>query len=210
MPSSINGQQTSAIVIKNKETKAKIAHLAGDQKWIDDAPVFIIFIMDFYKTKIGADLNGIEQVIHESVEGTLVGSFDSGLAMGAAIISAESLGLGIVPIGGVRRNPKELIKILELPANTYPMAGLAIGYPEDNSHKKPRLPFDTFKHNEKYNVDIIEEGIKKYDATMETYLKEIGREIEGNWSKYTSNIYKYVYYPDVYQTMKEQGFENNK
>lgn len=42
MPSSINGQQTSAVVIKDKETKAKIAHLAGDQKWIDDAPVFIM------------------------------------------------------------------------------------------------------------------------------------------------------------------------
>lgn len=135
MPSSINGQQTSAIVIRDKETKAKIAHFAGDQKWIDDAPVFVIFIMDFYKTKIAAEINGLEQVINESIEGTIVGTFDSGLAMGAAIIAAESLGLGIVPIGGVRKNPKEIIEILELPSNTYPIAGLAIGYPKDNSKR---------------------------------------------------------------------------
>jgi FMN reductase [NAD(P)H] len=210
MPTSINGQQTSVIVIKDKERKSKIAHLAGDQKWIDDAPVFIIFLIDFYKTRLAAEKNNINQVIHESVEGTLVGTFDSGLSMGAAIISAESLGLGIVPIGGIRNNPKELIELLELPDCTYPVAGLAIGYPKDNSHKKPRLPFNTFKHNEKYNTDGIKEAIDKYDVTMETYLKEIGREIEGNWSKYTANIYKSVYFPKVYPTMNEKGFYNNK
>lgn len=210
MPTSINGQQTSVIIIKDKETKAKIAHLAGDQKWIEDAPVFLVFLLDFYKSNLAAKKNGLTQVIHESVEGTMVGTFDSGLAMGAAIISAESLGLGIVPIGGVRKNPEELIKLLNLPPYTYPAAGLAIGYPKDNSHKKPRLPFNTFKHEEFYHTEGIKESIEQYDHDMEDYLKEIGREQEGNWSKYTSNIYQYVYYPQVYPTMKNQNFFNDK
>lgn len=210
MPSSINGQQTSVIVIKDKETKAKIAELAGGQPWIEAAPVFLVFVMDFYKTNIGAKKNNLNQVIHESVEGTMVGAFDAGLAMGGAIISAESLGLGIVPIGGVRKNPSEIIKLLGLPEYTYPTAGLAIGYPKDNSRKKPRLPFNTFKHEEKYKVDGLKESIDQYDTNMEAYLKEIGREVEGNWSKNTSNIYQYVYYPDVYPTMKQQKFNNDK
>lgn len=210
MPSSINGQQTSAIVIRDKEKKAQIAHLAGDQKWIEDAPVFIIFIIDFYKTKLGADKNNLKQIVHESIEGTLVGTFDSGLAMGAAIISAESLGLGIVPIGGIRKSPKELIELLELPSYTYPLAGIAVGYPKDNSHKKPRLPFNTFRHNEKYHTEGIKEAIDKYDETMEVYLKEVGREKEVNWSKNTSEIYQYVYFPKVYPTIKEQGLSNDK
>lgn len=210
MPTSINGQQTSAIVIRDKEKKAKIAHLAGDQKWIEDAPVFIVFLLDFYKTKLGADKNNINQVIHESIEGTLVGAFDSGLSMGAAMISAESLGLGIVPIGGIRNNPEELIELLELPKYTYPLAGLAIGYPKDNSHKKPRLPFNTFRHDEKYNTEGLKEAIDEYDETMEKYLKEVGREKEVNWSVNTSNVYKYVYFPKVYPTIKKQGFSNDK
>lgn len=45
---------------------------------------------------------------------------------------------------------------------------------------------------------------------METYLRDIGREQEGNWSKLTSGLYKYVYYPEVYPTIKKQGFDNNK
>lgn len=210
MPNSINGQQTSVIVIKNKETKAKIAHMAGDQKWIDEAPVFLVFIADFYKSNIGAEKNNNKQIIHESIEGTLASTFDSGLAMGATIIAAESMGLGIVPIGGIRRDPKGIIDLLKLPKYTYPIAGLAMGYPKDNSEKKPRLPFNTYKHEEKYNTENMKETIDKYDETMEVYLKEIGREKEVNWSSNTSGIYKYVYYPKVYPTMKEQGFYNDK
>lgn len=210
MPNSINGQQTSVIVIKNKETKAKIAHMAGDQKWIDEAPVFLVFIADFYKTNIGAEKNNNKQIIHESIEGTLASTFDSGLAMGGAIIAAESLGLGIVPIGGIRKDPKGIIDLLKLPKYTYPIAGLAMGYPKDNSRKKPRLPFSTFKHEEEYNTENMKEDIDKYDETMEGYLREIGREQEINWSSNTSGIYKYVYFPKVYPTMKDQGFYNDK
>ena len=48
------------------------------------------------------------------------------------------------------------------------------------------------------------------DETMAAYLKEIGREQEGNWSTYTSGIYKYVYFPKVYPTIIDQGFKNDK
>ena len=42
-----------SIRFKNKETKREIAKLAGNQTWIDDAPVFLVFVMDFYKTDLG-------------------------------------------------------------------------------------------------------------------------------------------------------------
>lgn len=210
MPNSINGQQTSVVVVKDKAVKGKIAELTGGQKWIDEAPVFLVFLMDFYKTDLGAKKNGITQVIHESIEGSLVGTFDAGLNMGAAIISAESLGLGIVPIGGVRKDPETMIELLGLPKYTYPVAGLAIGYPKEPSHKKPRLPLSTFRHNETYQAEGLEAAIDTYDTEMADYLKSIGREQEGNWSQYTSNIYQYVYYPKVYPTMKDQDFKNDK
>ncbi len=210
MPNSINGQQTSVIVIRDKDTKKKIAQLTGNQTWIEDAPVFLLFLIDFYKTKLGAEKNGLTQVIHESVEGTMVGTFDAGLQMGAAIISAESLGLGIVPIGGVRKSPEELIELLKLPEYTFPAVGLALGYPKDHSHKKPRLPLNTFKHEEFYHSDGLLESIDQYDKDMEDYLAEIGREKEGNWSKFTSSIYQSVYYPEVYPTIKKQKLSNDK
>ncbi len=210
MPNSINGQQSSVIVVKDKVKKAKIAALAGGQTWVDDAPVLMVFVADFYKTHLGAQKNNLEQVIHESVEGTLVGAVDVGLNMGAAIIAAESLGLGIVPIGGIRRDPALMIELLELPEYTFPVAALAVGYPKDNSHKKPRMPFETFKFDEKYQVEGLKEAIDSYDEQMVPYLKEIGREQEVNWSVSTSNTYKSVYFPKVQPVLKDQGFKNDK
>jgi len=210
MPNSINGQQTSVIVIKDKATKAKIAELTGGQFWIEKAPVFLLFILDFYKTNLAAEKLGLTQVIHESVEGTMAGTFDAGLNMAAAIISAESLGLGIVPIGGVRKNPKEIISLLNLPEYTFPAAGLAMGYPADMSHQKPRLPLETFRHNETYHTDGLREAIDTYDKDMSVYLKEVGREKEVDWSTTTAGLYQQVYYPNVYPALKDQKFLNNK
>lgn len=210
MPNSINGQQTSIIIIKNDDKRNKIAEFAGGQPWIKQAPVFLLFIADFYKTNVAAKKNGLEQVIQESVEGTLVGSVDVGLNMGAAIIAAESLGLGVVPIGGIRNAPQEMIELFDLPEQTFPIAGLSIGYPKSKSKKKPRLPLETFSHNETYKPNKIIETIDAYDSLMKDYYKSIEREDSGNWSKRTSSIYKSVYFPKVHPVMKKQGFKNNK
>jgi len=210
MPNSINGQQTSIIVVTDKEKKAKVAQLAGDQTWIDQAPLFLLFVIDFYKTDLAAKKNGFTQVIHESVEGTMAGTFDAGLNMGAAIVAAESLGLGIVPIGGIRKSPEEIISLFELPEKVFPVAGLAIGYPNSRSHQKPRLPLNTFKHDEVYQTAGLPEAIEAYDAEMATYLKTIDREQEVNWSYTTSRLYQTVYFPEVYPNMKKQGLLNDK
>lgn len=210
MPSSINSQEVSVVVVRDKLKKEKLAELTGNQSYIADAPVFLVFVMDMYKTYLAGEKTGNKQVIHESLEGIAAGVFDSGLAMGGAIIAAESLGLGIVPIGGVRRDPEGVIKLLNLPKYTYPLVGLVIGYPFDNSRQKPRFPLEAFKHNETYDKDKLKNLIDKYDENMEVYLKEIGREQEGNWSALTSNIYKSVYYPKVKPTLESQGFKFDK
>ncbi|HSR03099.1 MAG TPA: nitroreductase family protein, partial [Proteiniclasticum sp.] len=210
MPNSINGQQTSIVVVQDVRTKAAIAEYAGGQPWIDKAPLFLLFVTDFYKTNLAAKKNGLTQKIHASVESTVVGAVDVGLNMGAAIIAAESLGLGIVPIGGIRNTPQEIIDLLSLPEMTFPVAGLAIGYPNSESRKKPRLPLNTFRHDEKYKTEHLEKEIDNYDLLMADYLKEINRSQEINWSTHTSSIYKQVYFPKVHPVMTDQGFKNDK
>lgn len=208
MPNSINGQQTSVIVVRDKAKKEKLAELVGNQEYVAKASVFLVFVMDFYRTSLAGEKTGLKQVIHEDIEGILTGSVDSGIALGSAVIAAESLDLGTVVIGGIRKNPEEVIKLLNLPKYTFPMVGLAIGYPADNSHKKPRVPFNSFKHNETYDKKAVEDSIDVYDKEMEEYLKEIGRyEKEVNWSNLTSKIYQSVYYPNVGEAMNKQGFK---
>lgn len=211
MPNSINGQQTSVIVIKDKKTKEKLSELVGDQKYVAEAPVFLVFVMDFYRPYLAGEKTGLKEVIHENIEGIEAGSVDVGIALGASIIAAESFGLGIVPIGGIRKNPEEVIELLGLPKYTFPMVGLVVGYPKDHSHKKPRVPFESFKHNEKYDAAAVEKSIDIYDNQISEYLKDIGRlEIEKDWSTFTSRIYQSVYYPNVEPAMEKQGFKYKK
>ena len=40
MPTSINGQQLSIVVVKDESTRQKISEIAGNQPWIAAAPVF--------------------------------------------------------------------------------------------------------------------------------------------------------------------------
>lgn len=209
-PNSINGQQTSLLVIRDKATKEKLAELTGGQAWVAAAPVFFVFVADFYKIKMASEITGIPMNITDSVEATMVASVDAGLSAQNLMTAAESLGLGIVPIGGIRKNPDEVIKLLGLPEYTFPIVGVAVGYPADSSKLKPRMPKTLYRHDEKYNKENIKENIAKYDKEMSAYLQEIGRTQEVNWSSYTMGVYQYVYYPKVYPVLKEQGFKNIK
>ena len=209
MPTSINGQQIAIIVVKDKAKKEQIAKLTGGQSWISQAPVFLVFVADFYKAHLAGEKNGNAEIIHESIEGSLVGTFDAGLAMGAAIIAAESLGLGIVPIGAVRKEPEEMIELLNLPQYTYPLVGLVVGYPVDASAQKPRLPYNAIVHKEIYQKEGLTAMIDQYDETMASYYSERGDK-DSNWSKQVANAYKQVYFPKVYPTLKKQGFNNDK
>ena len=209
-PNSINGQQTSVIVVRDKEEKAKLAELSGGQACIKQAPVFFMFIADFYKIKLASEKVDIPLVITESVESIMVAAIDAGLSMQNVITAAESLGLGIVPIGGVRNSPKEVIEILKLPKFTYPLVGLVLGYPADHSKIKPRMPRESYRHDEVYNKEKLPAIINRYDEDMKKYLKNIKGEKEVDWSSSIMSVYKYVYHPKVYQSLKRQGFKNER
>lgn len=209
-PSSINGQQWSVIVIKDEETRKKIATLAGGQKWLAEAPVFLVFVADYYRTALALKKENKEFRNIESIEATMVASVDVGIAFSNAMNVAESMGYGIVPIGAIRKEPMEIIELLELPKYVYPILGMCIGIPDESPMKKPRLPEEAVIHKEKYNKDL-ENLINQYDSTIEEYMnvRTQGEDVK-TWSQGISSIYDKIYFPKVYPTLKQQGFINDK
>ena len=209
-PSSINGQQWSIIVVKEKETRKKIATLTGGQKWIAEAPVFLVFVADYYRSAMALKKENKQFKNIESIEATMVSSVDIGIAFSNVMNAAESMGYGIVPIGAVRREPMEMIRLLELPKYVYPILGMCIGVPDEHPEQKPRFPFQAVVHEEKYNTNL--EGLfHEYDETIKKYMDERtnGNDVR-TWSEGSSGVYSSVYFPKVYSSLKQQGFENNK
>lgn len=205
-PSSINGQALSVVVVRDAARRAIIAELAGGQPWIAQAPVFLCFVVDFHKTQLACHRKGVEQAVHRSLEGLLAGATDVGIALGTAIAAAESLGLGVVPIGGIRNRPKEMIELLGLPPLTFPLVGLVAGHPASPSEQKPRLPQASFRHDERYHAERLPALVEEYDQTMAAWLKTVGLEREGDWSQKVASLYQHTYFPNVLPVAKAQGF----
>ncbi len=208
-PSWVNGQHVTIISIQDSERRKKMAELAGNQKHIIEAPVFLVFCADFHRIKVACEMEGIEFKAAVNPDLLLVGTVDVGIALGNAITAAESLGLGTVPIGGIRRSPLEYIELLNLPEYVIPVSGLCIGYPSEIPDFVPRLPKEAIYHEEKYKENIHEE-IEKFNHIHREATK--GRQSGGStWTQRMANFYKDPFYindgyKDVGKMLKQQGF----
>jgi FMN reductase [NAD(P)H] len=209
-PTSMNMQEISLVVVRDAERRARIAELAGGQAWIAQAPVFIAIVVDFHKTDLGVRRAGQTQIIHESMEGFGVAAVDVGLALGAMITAAESQGLGIVPIGGIRRNPQDMIELLGLPPLTFPLVGLCIGHIANDAPQKPRMDISAFRHDERYNDAGYPAAIDAYDATLTHYWKEVARNEGLPWSEALASRLHTIYFPQVKPVAAMQGLLNDK
>ncbi|MBV8045585.1 MAG: NADPH-dependent oxidoreductase [Paludibacterium sp.] len=205
-PTSINGQQVSLVVVQDAVRRARIAEIAGGQPWIAQAPVFVAVVIDFHKTAVGAELAGKTQAIHNSVEGFAVGAVDAGIALGNLMTAARSAGLGVVPIGGIRRDPQAMIDLLGLPPRTFAVAGAVIGHIDQDGSVKPRLPRASFVHREHYDTSVIAPSIQAYDITLNQYWRQIGHTDGQPWSANTAETYQTVYFPLTAVVAKKQGF----
>ncbi len=181
-PTSTNSQEVSLVVVRRAESRARIAQIAGGQPWIAQAPVFIAVVVDFYKTGLGVEKAGSEQVFERSLEGIMAAVSDAGIAMATLMTAARSFGLGVVPIGGIRRNPQAMIDLLGLPPRTFPVDGVVLGYVAEEAQQKPRLPIESYRHEEKYHAEALGPAIDAYDRTLEEHWRKVGRADGLTWS----------------------------
>jgi FMN reductase [NAD(P)H] len=144
------------------------------------------------------------------MEGLIVAGIDAGLVLANMMVAARSLGLGIVPIGGIRRSPQAMVDLLGLPPLTFPLVGMCIGHIEKDAPLKPRMEVNTFCHEEQYNANSYATAIDSYDTTILEYWKQLGRTDGITWSQNLGNNLKQVYYPQVKPVAAMQGLLNDK
>ena len=207
-PNWVNLQLVSVIAIKDAGRRRLLSRLCGNQPHIAEAPVFLIFCADYHRVQIACRRRGqmLDEVMKD-IDTLIVGAHETGIALEAATVAAESLGLGVVPIGDVRMNAQELIGELQLPKYVYPMLGLCIGHPANDPGLKPRLPKEAVYFEEKYNP-ALSDKLDVYDTTYARYLLERPwNNRVGNWSELAVDFYKHPFhYKGVATSLKQQGF----
>jgi nitroreductase len=152
---SSNLQTWSAVSVNDPATRRELAAIAGNQKHIEQCPIFLVFLADVSRNgrlaaEAGAELAGMPYL-----ESFLVAAIDAALAAQNAVVAAESLGLSTVYIGALRNDVTRVAALLRLPPGAAPVFGLCVGYPLPGreGEVKPRLPQAAVLHHEAYDAD---------------------------------------------------------
>ena len=162
---SSNIQAYSIIGITDPDKKKKLAELAGNQSYVGKNGHFFVFCADLYRHEIIGEIENQDVMTSiESTEKFMVTLIDASLAAQNAAIAAESMGLGVCYIGGIRNHLDEVCDLLKTPQRVIPFFGMAVGYPEKRVDQKPRLPLSHIYHENEYEQDVL-----KYKSQLEEY-----------------------------------------
>jgi len=181
---SSNLQTWSVIAVEDPERKARLSVLAGSQKHIVEAPLFLVWVADLSLLESIAERSNISAENLNCVEYMIMAIVDATLAAQNAFIARESLGLGGVYIGAIRNNTEKVAAELGLPRKAFPVFGLTVGFPDPSivTEIKPRLPQAAILHREQYSSAAIPAAVAEYDQLMRKFQAEQNLELV-DWSR---------------------------
>ncbi len=197
-------QGATVIRIADPGRRAKLAALAGDQPHVETAAEFLVFCADL---KRAADCCARRGRPFEGgyTEHFIIAVVDVALMAQNVATAAESAGLGICYIGGIRNNPGPVSEMLELPAGVWPVFGLCLGWPDQDPRPKPRLPLPVVLKQEVYSDAGDAERIERYDEEVrEHYRGRAGR--AAPWSERVAELLSEKARPHMRDFLAGQGF----
>ncbi|MEM9955662.1 MAG: NADPH-dependent oxidoreductase [Chloroflexota bacterium] len=206
-PTSSNMQAYSFVVVRNPETKKKLAESAGNQKHIETCDVFLAICADVHRLEIACEMHGTH--LHKNLENFLVASVDAAIAGQSVATVAESFGLGHVMIGGMRNRPKYNAEVLGLPDGVYVVYGMCLGFfdEEQRPPQKPRLPESVMIHYEQYDTSDPTEQLQAHDQELAEHYESLGRNLsKAAWTGVMADKFSQAKRPDMRETLESMGF----
>ena len=203
---SSNLQGITVIRVRKSVTREAIATLAGGQAQVATAGAFLVWCADLHRSALACEIGGGE-LQAGMTEHFIIATVDVALAAQNAVVAAESLGLGICYIGGIRNNPQQVADLLRLPEQVYPVFGLCLGWPDQNPECKPRLPLSATLKEEFYDDSLDRDAIREYDKKMNTYyLSRTRGKVDRVWSEDMSRLLGKESRPHMREFLSTRGF----
>ncbi len=199
-------QGTTVIRVTRPEIRTQFAELAGNQKYIISAAEFLVFCADLRRSSMCCEMHG-KTFSEGMTEHFMIATIDAALFAQNTVVAAESAGLGICYIGGIRNNPQLAAELLELPRNVYPVFGLCLGYPDQDPEVKPRLPLDIVLKQDTYSDANDPAVLGEYDEQVREYYKtRTGNQKEMCWSEQMSGLLGKESRPHMRDFLARRGF----
>ena len=143
--------------------------------------VFLIWLADLHRVDNILRAHAEERNISDDLllqtsraEYHLKAVIDDTIADQTFSLAAESQGLGVMYCGAIRQLPAEhFIKNFNLPTLTFPIFGMAVGYPGEFikvvNRVRPRLPTDIVLHHGSYKPFDNMDDISSYNEIHKTF-----------------------------------------
>jgi FMN reductase [NAD(P)H] len=177
-PSGGNIQPLSIVVVREPGARAELADMVGGQPWVKNAPVSMIFCIDFYRVKRWAAMFDVEFLGEQALGSFLIAYADVMCAAQTVAVLAESEGLGSVYVGTIQSSIGRAREFFGMPEHVLPVMVLSLGYPRSIPSTIPKLAPDVVVHRERYRVPSDDEVStafeSKYgsiDDSVDAYLK---------------------------------------
>lgn len=157
-----NLQPYSIIQIEGDEPRRELAAL-GEQAFIGDAPVSLLFCIDYRRLERWARLSDAPFTAARAFRHFWIGFQDTIICAQNICTAADALGLGSVYIGTVLEYFPRLREMFRLPDGVCPVVLLCLGYPGVRIPVKRKLGIDAVVHREQYKEMTDQELVQAFD-----------------------------------------------
>lgn len=173
-PTDATAQMYSLLRISDLELRKQVSGLSGSNPHIETCAEFFLILADVHRLqKLVEHRGGSWGHWPRTAAHFAIG--DAFLAGSALATMAESLGYGIVWIGGVLNGIHQIGELCRLPAGVFPVAGLCVGVPDETPAPRPRLARDLVVHENQYQEPSPEQ--------LERAFSDMAPIARGDWYK---------------------------
>lgn len=175
-PTAGNMMLYSILDIQDDRIKRQLALHCDDQKFIAQAKMVLVFLIDWSKWVQVFDLSTLHTADF------MLAAQDVMAAAQNTVVCAESLGIGSCYIGDILENYEKNRTLLQLPEYVVPFSMLVFGYPTDGQkcRKKPaRFLLKDIVHVDRYDacnkkqaLQMIQRQSRKTDNEIMEYLEK--------------------------------------
>lgn len=158
-------QPFSIIVVRDRERAKLLCDVCGGQKFIEEAPVNLLYVMDWHKYAIYCRQKKAPLVGYRALPHFLIATQDIMCAAQSAETAAHLSGIGSCYVGSIIGEGEAIREAFHLPEHVAPMTILSMGYAKnENVPRRRHMRKDMMVFDETY-PDLDEQAL--YDAYEE-------------------------------------------
>ena len=158
-----NLQPYSILVEKNRLKNQHLAQLCGGQSFIGQAPVNLIFLLDWHKLAMYSRKNNAPFVCNKSFRHFTIAMDDVTCAAQSIETAAWLYGIGSCYVGTILECIPAIAELYNLPMLTAPVLLLSLGYPKTMAVPRKKLDQDMVVFRGAYPALSLEKISEAYD-----------------------------------------------